>query len=279
MRKLQALDLSASFGPNLEDKELRRLIDTNGYSRLDQHQWSIAARAVQVISEALRVEGAPPLTASELADALPVVADEGVQFLDEEFYPTLLEMFDTGKIVANAGKADLVEAWSEYELPEKVELFTQMLGANGVAIFQVPSLIPFVQRLAATALLYSLDDAMIAEFLDGRGLPTVLRLVERLSAHIEPPHNMLAMIRTAKQMALSERGADAALSRHGESNNARAWVQSEWLEHREAYGGNKSAFARDYVRRVRNERGVVVTEKQMREVWLKDTPSAGNPAG
>ena len=57
------------------------------------------------------------------------------------------------------------------------------------------------------------------------------------------------------------------------------FVQTEWTAHRAAYEGNKSAFTRDYVKRVFNELGVRVTEKQMREVWLKDNPAASKQAG
>ncbi|WP_157948339.1 thioredoxin domain-containing protein [Pulveribacter suum] len=69
-----------------------------------------------------------------------------------------------------------------------------------------------------------------------------------------------------------------AAVRHEQSRKAKAFVLREWALHRAAYNGNKSAFTRDYVKRVRNEFDVVVTEKQMREVWLKNTPPAGKPA-
>lgn len=66
---------------------------------------------------------------------------------------------------------------------------------------------------------------------------------------------------------------------HAPTNAARQWIVAEWKTHRDAYGGNKSAFARDYVRRVKNELDVTITEKTMREVWLKDTPHASKPDG
>lgn len=66
---------------------------------------------------------------------------------------------------------------------------------------------------------------------------------------------------------------------HIKNNKARDFVVSEWTKYQQDYKINKSAFTRDYVRRVFNELGVTVTEKQMREVWLKDTPPASKPAG
>ena len=76
-----------------------------------------------------------------------------------------------------------------------------------------------------------------------------------------------------------DRARKAAQRKHGKMNAARAFVQTEWTEHSEAYERNKSAFSRDYVRRCFNEFQVTITEKQMREVWLKDTPFASKPDG
>lgn len=50
---------------------------------------------------------------------------------------------------------------------------------------------------------------------------------------------------------------------------AKTFIQGEWERHRRDYGGNKSAFARGYVSRLKRELGVDVTEKTIRERWLK----------
>ncbi len=70
-----------------------------------------------------------------------------------------------------------------------------------------------------------------------------------------------------------------ALLRHAPNRKAREFVVAEWLQHRDVYGGNKSEFARHYVKRLWNERQLKITEKQMREVWLADTPRASKPDG
>ena len=67
-----------------------------------------------------------------------------------------------------------------------------------------------------------------------------------------------------------------ALLKHAPHRAARVWVEEEWTAHREAYDGNKSAFARDYSARLRNERGVKVTDKQIRDVWLQTTGLRAN---
>ena len=76
-----------------------------------------------------------------------------------------------------------------------------------------------------------------------------------------------------KKSAYSSALAD---KRHKEGRKAKSFVIDEWEEHKLAYKENKSAFSRDYVKRVINEFGVRVTEKQMREVWLQGNPDAAN---
>lgn len=52
---------------------------------------------------------------------------------------------------------------------------------------------------------------------------------------------------------------------------AKEFVRSEWVKHGVSdYHGNKSAFARDYSRRVKNEMGTDVTDKTISEAWLRD---------
>ena len=77
---------------------------------------------------------------------------------------------------------------------------------------------------------------------------------------------------------VSERASKAARKLHSKKNGARDFVASEWKIHCGSYEQNKSAFCRDYVRRVLNEHGVSITEKTMREVWLNGTPAASKQA-
>jgi len=95
---------------------------------------------------------------------------------------------------------------------------------------------------------------------------------------IKDKANIYSIIELVEIVRSSSAAAWAAL-RHEPHRKAREFVIAEWGRHRQEYSGNKSAFARDYVKRVWNELGVTVTEKQLREVWLRDTPLAGKPAG
>ena len=82
-----------------------------------------------------------------------------------------------------------------------------------------------------------------------------------------------------KKAARSIQASENAKKGHEKGNAARTYVLKEWAEHKDAYAGNKSAFARAYVRFVKRDFTVDITEKQMREVWLKDTPPASKRAG
>lgn len=77
----------------------------------------------------------------------------------------------------------------------------------------------------------------------------------------------------------SNKASHYGRKKHLPADEAKAFVKQEWTLKCDAHGRNKSEFARIYVRRVLNEFNVKVTEKQMREVWLKGTPPAGKPAG
>lgn len=76
------------------------------------------------------------------------------------------------------------------------------------------------------------------------------------------------------EIVISDTNSAKALLKHAPHRKAREFVRAEWGLHRSNYDDNKSAFARDYVRRVWNEMSVSVTEKQLREVWLRDAHSA-----
>jgi hypothetical protein len=70
----------------------------------------------------------------------------------------------------------------------------------------------------------------------------------------------------------------ASSERHKKNRIAKKFVADEWQEHRNAYKNNKSDFSRHYVRILIKDHDVTITEKQLREEWLKDSPSASKPA-
>jgi hypothetical protein len=98
---------------------------------------------------------------------------------------------------------------------------------------------------------------------------------KKYSAEIE------AAIVATERTNFSSKGVN---NRHATSREAKRWVQEEWEKHRGSYKENKSDFARTYVSLVckkckkNNGDPFTVTEKQMREVWLRNTPSASTQA-
>lgn len=284
MGKLQAIDLEASYGITADGSD-KHLIDLHGTRRLNSRCWELGREALALLTKATTPDGGDAPTIGELVDALPTLEKEGAEFLASAFYPTLLELFDAGVMVSNVDRAGLEAAWREYEFPDRVELLAQTLDANPLALSQAPEFVPFVQTLAAIAVLRWLDDAIMAEFCDGNGLPTLIAGLERLAPHLRVPSNLFAAFDTAKRMALSENAATLAGRKHAPMNRAREWVAAEWRKHAGDYDGNKSAFARDYSRlvaqRFTTAKGdpLTVTDKQIRDVWLRKSSTQGANAG
>lgn len=83
-----------------------------------------------------------------------------------------------------------------------------------------------------------------------------------------------------KNAARSIQAKENAAKRHAKTNEVRIFVQKAWAAQKDGYKGNKSDFARHYVGIVSNTFiGTTITERQIREVWLKDNPPASKPAG
>lgn len=93
------------------------------------------------------------------------------------------------------------------------------------------------------------------------------------------------LLLTHEKKSNSERAKRSVSIKNIGNHAAKSFVQSEWAKYENAYKGNKTAFARDYVPRVaqgfKDAKGdpLKITEKQMREVWLANTPSASKRAG
>lgn len=87
-------------------------------------------------------------------------------------------------------------------------------------------------------------------------------------------------------IAKTDLARSGAAARHGPTKVARTWIWSEWEKYGAIeYANNKTKFCDTYVRlvfkRFTNSSGdpLVISAKQMREVWLKDTPPASKQAG
>lgn len=78
-----------------------------------------------------------------------------------------------------------------------------------------------------------------------------------------------------KKAARSIQAKENAKKGHARTNEARAFVWEKWVAEKNDYDGNKTAFARDYVRIVANTfkttsgAPLIITTKTICETWLK----------
>lgn len=272
-------DLVKSFQESSENQNGRQIINTSGKGILSHSIWCAGRNAIEVLLPSMKNEkGEPAGTLAELNNLLPSAAEQANAFLDEYFFPSMKEMISSGRVIADASPAEIREYWEAYQLPSKALLFLQFFNATPQALFDEHSG-PLIRQIAAISTLHRIDDCALAVLDDRAGMDEAALDIERLRNFVSPSPSLQYALEAAKKAAFKERATELASRRHQPTNKARAWVVAEWSTHKSAYIGNKSAFARDYVGRLRHELGVSVTEKQLREVWLKDTPPAGKPDG
>lgn len=99
--------------------------------------------------------------------------------------------------------------------------------------------------------------------------------IARFSMELDPADPVARTFIAAMKIEKTLTATRRANKGHAQGNAAKKFVQTEWSKHREEYGNNKSEFARIYVKRVFNEHGVTITEKQLREIWLTEKLIAG----
>lgn len=284
IKKILAFDVAQSFERGSKGHQLRRVVDEKGrvIDHLSESTWNAGAQAYLRIKEASLAQGlSQEQVPSAIQGSIGEMAGSVYMFLSDEFYPDLLQMIDQGLIgLETASRDEFVKAWREYDLPSRAGVFFQVLSANPVALRDSDGLVDFVSLIAAFSVLTRIDDAAIAGLLgDGRCLSDCIVDIERFRQYLAPNEAVFRAFDMAVKAAISDRSKQGGIAKNRNHNRARQFVAAEWLTHQAAYGNNKSAFARDYSRRVKNELDVSVTEKTIREVWLADTPTAGRPAG
>ena len=278
--KIISYDLAASFDEGSIGREVGRVIDTHGKEVLIPSIWSAGLRAYDELrnSTLFAGDGEVAVTGKAMADDFEQVASEIDTFLNEVFLPQLLEDLRAGILAiepVTLNATEFMSMWGGLDVAERVELFLQCIGSALAAIRKAPEFVQFIKAFAAFATLARIDDARIAVGLGDFDEAMICSTeIERFRASLEAPDRATANMDIAVKMALSDRASSGGKAKYEKHNQAREFVVREWSEHRIAYGGNKSEFARHYVRRVLNEFGLNITEKTVREVWLTDTPPA-----
>ena len=280
--KFMRLNFEESFGEKSKGRECQQVVDTHGNSILSTTMWKAGDDAVKVLFELAQpiagVEIQNYVNIDELKEALSDIELQANEFLLSDFFPVLLDQVDAGHVALEFDPGRLEPLWREADMAWRARIFLEIIGNNAMAL-EDPHLLQLVRGIAAICTIARIDDSALALFFDGDGLDEAAMDVGFFHARVKPPTALLSMISQAKRVALSDAASFKAAKLHAPRNNAKNWVRSEWNEKREAYGGNKSEFARHYVRRIKNERSIDITEKTIREVWLADTPSASKQAG
>jgi hypothetical protein len=97
----------------------------------------------------------------------------------------------------------------------------------------------------------------------------------------EQKKNIVEQARLDERKSASKHAINTKNAPH---RRAEEFVREEWSKNKAEYNNNKASFARDFVpivaNKFKNNKGdpLKITEKQMREVWLSDTPPTRKPA-
>lgn len=276
-RGILAYDFERSFS---QTHEANRITDAQGKERLGKDVWEAGAAAAGYLQNTAFIypnRHRPNL--SELQEAMPQLIGTLEIELDEHWLPMLTSMIDAGTLILKPSpltKDQFVEIWKEKDFVERGHVVLQLQPILRAA--NLEDLDRVIDTLASISILSRIDDAVIAADLGD---------IDEVSASsIEIADFMRALTWQRKEGQAIEIAVKSAIKRRAQSGGhakykrqaeAKDFVQREWEAHKGAYGGNKSAFARDYVRRVHNELDVQVTEKTLREVWLS-TPPTSKPA-
>jgi hypothetical protein len=276
--KILAYDFERSFSSTFQPK---RVTDSKGRERLGYEIWKAGAEAVAYLENTVTLGPEPHRPSlAELQEAMPELASILEDELKEHWLPLLITMLDDGGLILQPKqmtKVEFLEAWGEKDVVERAHIVIQLqpilMGAASDSINHV------VCTLAAVCILARIDDAAIAVDLDDSDEISACSIeIADFKRALNWKESQGNAVDIAVRSAIKQRAQSGGRAKYKDHSKAREFVQNEWEAHRDEYEGNKSAFARDYVRRVLNELNVKVTEKTLREVWLS-TPTASKPAG
>ena len=138
------------------------------------------------------------------------------------------------------------------------------VGATGADMRQDIADDTFILNLSLAACAYALDAHRACDRGERDRAWSCVACAHRLIGQAEA---FISMKKHPEAMASMVSRVMANL-RHGPTKAAMKWVQDEWRLHRAEYKG-KAEFGRIYAGRLRNERSVKVTDRQIWAEWLK----------
>lgn len=227
-----AFDIYATFGSGQPGRVEKRLMDGRGKSWLDTQTWE----AGEIAYECLKQLYPAGITEGEFEQT----ASNFYSLVSDEIYPEILILAESGKLdIRPNGIEGMRSAWAEYDWCERVMFafdFIDGVIASGDQ-FENP-----INAVLPLVLLQRLDDAVIAQCLDGRGLSEAMLEIASLRDRLQPPKHVQMAIQKLQfkldTIAQARRkGADAI---HAENRSMKADVFA-WLDSQPKFKSIESA--------------------------------------
>lgn len=219
--RIQAYSITHTFGDGQAGRIEKRLVDDAGKYWLDTQAWKAGDVAYQHLKQ-LSPEG---ITEKEFTQ----ISTDFYRMVCDDIYPEILKLGEAGQLdIQPPGLEGMKEAWAEYDWCERAMFafdFIDGVIASG-ATFENP-----LNAVLPLVLLQRLDDAVIAERMDGRGLSEAMLEVARLRDRLQPPtHVQMAIqklqVRLDTFAQARRKGADKI---HAENRSMKADVFT-WLD-------------------------------------------------
>lgn len=219
--RLQAYDISATFGDGQPGRIKKCVVDKDGKSYLDTQAWEAGDVAYQCLKQ-IYPKG---ITAIEFVHA----AKDFYSLACNDLYPEILILAEAGRLdIQPNGIEGMKQAWDDYGWCDRVMFvydFIEGVAAAG-ADFDHP-----LNTVLPLVLLQRLDDAVIAERLDGHGLSDARLEMASLRDRLQPPKHVQVAIQKiqGKLDAFAQarrKGSDAI---HAENRSMKAEV-FKWLD-------------------------------------------------
>ena len=261
--RLQAYDISATFGDGQPGRIEKRIVDEDGKRYLDSQAWEAGDVAYQCLKQ-LYPKG---ITSIEFAK----IANEYLSLACGVHYPEILKLAEAGNIqILPNGVEGLKKAWADYGWYDRVmfvfDYIERIIDLGASFDNPMNTVLPLAPAGPATpgtlavsayraygtlvicvplALLERLDSAVISELCDGQGLTSAMLEIAKLRDRLEPPNYVQRAITNGReaQKKLDEftqarrKGADAI---HKENRAMKAEV-FQWLDTQARFKSIESA--------------------------------------
>lgn len=178
--RIRAYNFTATFGEGQAGRTEKRFVDDAGKYWLDTQAWEVGDIAYQLLKQ-LCPEG---ITESEFAR----ISTDFYELACNEIYPEILKLGEAGSLdIRPIGWEGLKEEWEEFDWRERsmfaFDFIDEVIAQGAEMKNPLITVLPLV-------LLSRLEDAVIAEQMDGHGLSDVMLEVASLRDRLQPPEHV-----------------------------------------------------------------------------------------